>query len=138
MDLYEYAVIRLVPDIEREEFLNIGLIMLCKRKRWLQIRILPVPHSLSMMYSDFDYENVTRHLESFSAVGQGDHTRGPVAQMEPEERFRWLTAVKSAVIQTSRPHPGLTLALQETFDELFNRLVATSCNNHLIGQNEVN
>lgn len=138
MDLYEYAVIRIVPDIEREEFLNIGLIMLCKRKRWLQIKTKSVPLTLMSIYDNFDHQVVSNNLKYFVGVGKGRPETGPVALMEPEERFRWLTAIKSAIIQTSRPHPGLTHTLQDTFDELFNRLVNTPPHKNLIEQNHVN
>lgn len=138
MDLYEYAIIRLVPDIEREEFINIGLIMLCKRKRWLEVKVLPVPRGISRQYDNIDITNIERYLESYVGVGKGDCQRGPVAVMEPEERFRWLTAMKSAMIQTSRPHPGLTESLNDTFNNLFERLVMTKNNCCLMEQKDVN
>ena len=123
MDLYEYSVIRIVPDVEREEFINIGLIMMCKRRRWLKIKFAPLPTSLKHIFPFIDIENLQRHICSFQCTGEGEKGYGPIAQLETEERFRWLTAVKSAVIQTSRPHPGLAMSLEETFEHLFNRLV---------------
>lgn len=123
MDLYEYSIIRLVPDIEREEFINIGLIMMCKRKRWISIQFAPLPANLRMLFPFVDIDNVLCHINSFKCTGEGKRGYGPIAQLETEERFRWLTAVKSAVIQTSRPHPGLTDSLTDTFNSLYTRLV---------------
>ena len=108
MDLYEYSIIRLVPDIEREEFINIGLIMMCKRRRWINVRFASLPDNLRELFPYVDIDNIQRHVTSFKCIAEGENNYGPIAQLETEERFRWLTAVKSAALQTSRPHPGLT------------------------------
>lgn len=123
--IYEYAVIRYVPDIERDERINIGLIMMCKRRRWLRMAVNIDKNRILPIAPDSDLVSLKNQLSGFSGIASGDNAYGPIAQLEPEERFRWLTAVKSACINTSRPHPGLTDDLDTTFNKIFDRLVAT-------------
>lgn len=75
------------------------------------------------MHSKLDYEDITQNLISFQNIAKGDKNGGPIALLEIPERFRWLTAVRSAVVQTSRPHPGKSKDLDKTFDKLFEELV---------------
>ncbi len=121
--LYEYAVIRLVPKPEREEFFNVGLIMFSKREKFIQVKIHLCEEKFRVIPSKIDYNDVMRHLESFVSIAKGDKSAGPIAQLDIPERFRWLTAVKSSIIQTSRPHPGASMNLNSTFDRLFQELV---------------
>lgn len=123
MKIYEYAVIRYVPDVEREEFVNIGLLMMCKRDRWMNCYINLRKECLHAMMPDCDLEQLAEHLKQFEALSRGDKCYGVLAQMPVEERFRWLTAIKSATLQTSRPHPGTTEDLEETYRSLCSRLV---------------
>lgn len=118
--LYEYAVIRYMPDVERGEFVNIGLMLMCKRKRLLLIRWQFPPQEWVIKPHA---EVLKQQLENLERIARGNKDGGPVALLEPEERFRWLTAVRSTCLQTSRPHPGLTNNLQAEFDRLYNRLV---------------
>ncbi len=122
-DLYEYAVIRLVPKVEREEFVNIGLVMFCKRKRWLKMDFSLREDLLTVFCPDIDCEFISANLEAFQQIAAGKKCDSPIAHLETAERFRWLTAVRSSMIQTSRPHPGLTLDLEQTFAKLFTELV---------------
>ena len=121
--LYEYAVIRYVPHIEREEFINVGLVMLCKRKKWLRVRLYIIQVKLDAFMCGDNRAVLEKQLQLFSAIGEGNPAFGKLATMEPEERFRWLTAVKSSCIQTSRPHPGLSSNLDATFEHLFSELI---------------
>lgn len=120
---YEYAVLRYVPRVEREEFVNVGLAMMCKRRRWIKVAILLPEGKLSAMCPETDCEGLARQLQAFVDIAEGKHEAGPVAQYPVEERFRWISAVKSSIIQTSRPHPGLCEDLEETFSRLFTELV---------------
>ena len=120
---YEYAVLRYVPRVEREEFINVGLAMMCKRRRWIKVGILLSEEKFIAMCPDADKEALERQLQSFVDIADGKRGAGPVAQYPVEERFRWISAVKSSVIQTSRPHPGLCDDLEETFARLFTELV---------------
>lgn len=121
--LYEYAVIRYLPRVEREEFINVGLIMMCKRSRWIQTRIKVDQQRLQAFAGAMSAVELTVQLKSFALVAAGGCSGGPIGQLEAEERFRWLTAVRSACVQTSRPHPGLCDDLSATFDRLFDELV---------------
>lgn len=123
LNRYEYAVLRYVPRVEREEFINIGLAMMCKRRRWIKVAILLPEGKLKAMCPDTDCCVLSRQLQAFVDIAEGRRKAGPVAQYPVEERFRWISAVKSSVIQTSRPHPGLCEDLEETFERLFKELV---------------
>lgn len=121
--LYEYAVIRLVPRVEREEFFNIGLVMFSKKEKFIRVEFHLCPEKFRVMHSGLDFEEVERNLANFRAVAAGEKAGGPIALLDIPERFRWLTAVRSAVVQTSRPHPGKTKNLEKTFERLFGELV---------------
>ncbi len=121
--IYEYAVIRLVPKVEREEFFNIGLVMFSKKEKYIRVEFYLCPDKFRLMRSKLDYEDIIQNLESFKKIANGDKDGGPIAQLEIPERFRWLTAVRSSVVQTSRPHPGKTKDLDKTFGKLFEELV---------------
>ena len=121
--LYEYAVIRFVPKIEREEFFNIGLVMFSKKEKYIRIKFCICPKKFEIMQCKMDLEDIQQNLESFEKVALGTKDGGEIAKLEIPERFRWLTAVRSSVVQTSRPHPGKTKDLDGTFERLFGELV---------------
>lgn len=119
--LYEYAVVRYVPRVERDEFVNVGLIMMSRRRRWLRCRVCH--DRTSLLPGPLAPADVARQLDALVAVAHGDNNAGPAAQLPVDERFRWLTAVRSACITTSRPHPGTTADLDATFSRLYSELV---------------
>ena len=121
--LYEYATIRVVPRVEREEFLNVGVVLFCKKEKYLQVRFKLDSEKLLMLYRDLDLEQLEQNLRSFEKICLGLKDGGPIALMDIPSRFRWLTAVRSSVIQTSRPHPGLCEDLEKTLHRLFTELV---------------
>jgi len=121
--IYEYAVIRLVPKVEREEFFNIGLVMFSKREKFIKVEFHLCPDKFKLMHSKLDYDDIIKNLESFKNIAEGKKEGGPIALLEIPDRFRWLTAVRSAVVQTSRPHPGKSKDLNQTFGKLFEELV---------------
>ena len=123
LNKYEYAVVRYVPRVEREEFINVGLAMMCKRRRWIKVRICIPEGKLCALCPDTDKEILSCQLQAFVDIAEGSRGAGPVAQYPVEERFRWISAVKSSVIQTSRPHPGVCEDLDATFSRLFEELV---------------
>lgn len=116
--LYEYAVVRYVPRVEREEFINIGLIMMCKRRRWLRCEIrINEPRILALCPSA-DLDLLKRQAELFCRKDV------PAPGLPTEETYRWLTAAKSAILQTSPSHPGISNEpLEATFVRLFKELV---------------
>ncbi len=121
--LYDYAVIRVVPRVEREEFINVGLMLYCKRQKYLRIQYQIPVAKISSFCSEFDIDQLKINLDSFVAICEGKKEAGPIAQFEKDERFRWLTAVKSSSIQTSRPHSGFSSNLDQTFEKLYSELV---------------
>jgi len=121
--LYEYAVIRLVPKVEREEFFNIGLVLFSKKEKFIRIQFHVCPKKFELMESKMDLEDIQQNIENFQKVAEGKLDGGEIAKLEIPERFRWLTAVRSSVVQTSRPHPGKTKDLEKTFVRLFEELV---------------
>lgn len=121
--LYEYAVIRVVPRVEREEFLNVGIVILCKSEKFLRMKFQLNENRLRCFTDDFDLEQVRENLSSFEKICGGAKDGGPIAQLDVPSRFRWLTAVRSSVIQTSRPHPGFCKNLDDTLDRLLKELV---------------
>lgn len=121
--LYEYAVIRVVPRVEREEFVNAGIVLYCKRPSFIKVFYKIDEAKLHALAPELDIEQVRLNLESFERIARGAKDGGPIAQLEIPERFRWLTAVRSSVIQTSRPHPGFCSKLEERAQRLFEQLV---------------
>lgn len=121
--LYEYAVIRIVPLVEREEFINVGIVLFCKKAKYIAVRFQLLEEKLRVFCKETDIEQVRQNLESFEKIAMGKAGGGPIAEMDLASRFRWLTAVRSSVIQTSRPHAGLCDDLDVTVTRLFEELV---------------
>lgn len=121
--LYEYAVIRVLPRVEREEFLNVGIIMFSKRAKYIKARYQLNENRLSLFSTELDLDSLYSNLEVFDRICKGESEGGTIAELDIPERFRWLTAVRSTSIQTSRPHSGFSSDLDKTFDKLFEELV---------------
>ena len=121
--LYDYAVVRVVPRVEREEFINVGLIMFSKQARYLKVRIWVDEKKLKLYPSEMELDALYANLDAFEKICAGDKEGGRIATFDIPDRFRWLTAVRSASIQTSRPHAGFADDLDATFDRLFQELV---------------
>lgn len=121
--LYEYAVIRFVPKVEREEFLNVGIILFSKKAKYLKIRYHLEEYKLSTFASEADMECFYKNLESFEKICEGQKEGGFIATLDLAERFRWLTAIRSTCIQTSRPHSGLSDDMDKTLNRLLEELV---------------
>jgi len=122
-NLYEYAVIRVVPRVEREEFLNVGIILFCKRAKFIKMLYAVNEAKLALFSDDFDLEQLELNLSSFQKIAHGGKEGGPIGAFDIPSRFRWLTAIRSSAIQTSRPHTGLCADLEETAQRLFDELV---------------
>ena len=122
-DLYEFAVVRYVPRIERGEFVNIGLLMMNKRRRWMRFEAHLDAARLAVFDCPHTPQEIEAQLKTFADVAAGKVSAGPMAALPVEERFRWLTAVKSACLQTSRPHPGIAANPDAAFRRLFAELV---------------
>ena len=122
-NLYEYAVIRVVPRVEREEFLNVGIILFCKRAKFIKMLYAVNEAKLALFSDDFDLEQLELNLSSFQKIAHGGKEGGPIGAFDIPSRFRWLTAIRSSAIQTSRPHTGLCTDLEKTAQRLFDELV---------------
>lgn len=123
MFLYEYAVIRLVPQVEREEFINVGIILFSKKQKFIRTKVVLPEERLKLFKCEMDLEQIKSNLNAFELISAGSKAGGPIACEELPERFRWLTAVRSSVIQTSRPHPGKTNDLEKEVERLFEEYV---------------
>lgn len=121
--LYEYAVIRIFPKVEREEFINAGILIYSKPAKKLLVKTYFNQQKFDSYHSKLDPNEVQLNLKSFELIAAGDPDGGPIAKMEIAERFRWMTAVRSSCIQTSRPHPGFSADLEKTIERLFEELV---------------
>ncbi|WP_295940682.1 DUF3037 domain-containing protein [uncultured Alistipes sp.] len=122
--IYEYAVIRFVPRVEREEFLNIGLILYSKRSRYLKVRYRLDEEKLRLFPTQLDMESLRSYLSSFDKICSGTDEGGEIVTMlDLTERFRWLTAVRSTSLQTSAARLGFSEDLDATFEALYGELV---------------
>lgn len=121
--LFEYAVIRVVPRVEREEFLNVGVILYCSSKKFLQTKCTLDEARLRAFSCEVNMEEVKQRLYAFEQVCKGAAEGGPIGKLPIASRFRWLTATRSTIVQTSPVHPGLAADPQQTIERLFNQLV---------------
>ncbi len=120
---FEYAVIRIVPRVEREEFLNAGVILFCLESRFLKAVVQLDEERLSALAPDSDVTELRDHLRAFEKVSAGDEDGGPIALLSQRERFRWLVAPRSTVIQVSSVHAGLCENPEQMLQQLVRRLV---------------
>jgi hypothetical protein len=121
--LYEFAVVRVVPVVEREEFVNAGVILFCKKEKFIRMKYHLREDKVLMLMPEADLDEIRKNLEAFRMIAAGEKNGGPIASLDEAERFRWLTAVRSASIQSSRPHPGVCDDLEKTFNSLFSEMV---------------
>ena len=121
--LFEYAVIRVVPCVEREEFLNVGVILYCSSQGFLQTRFALNEDRLRAFSSTLDIDELEARLRAFERICAGRREGGAIGQLAVSARFRWLTATRSTVVQTSAVHPGLCADASQTLDRLFEQLV---------------
>lgn len=121
--LYEYAVIRVVPRVEREEFLNVGVILYCAKQKFLKVLFKIDKNLLKTFCRGGDVPQVEEYLKAFERICKGEDNSGPIGKLPLAERFRWLTATRSTIIQTSKVHPGLCEDAAETLEKLFHKLV---------------
>ena len=121
--LYHYAIIRLVPRVEREEFFNIGLILFSKSEKYIRFEYHLCPEKFRLMHSETEYDDVIESLETHKQIAQGNPGHGPIAELDIPNRFRWLTAVRSSILQTSPTRTGKARDLDKIFDRLFEELV---------------
>ena len=121
--LFEYAVVRVVPRVEREEFLNAGVILYCAKLQFLQVKINLDEEKLQRLSSEIDLREVWENLQAFQKISSGEAGSGPIGKLPIAERFRWLTATRSTVVQSSKVHPGFCEDPADKLAKLFEQLV---------------
>lgn len=121
--VYDYAVIRVVPRVEREEFINAGVLVSCQASRMLTAAIALDPARLRALDPHVDVDTVQRHLDAIVRICRGDADGGPIAALPARARFHWLTARRSSIIQVSPVHTGRTLEPDVLCTRLLARMV---------------
>ena len=116
---FDYAVVRVVPRVEREEFVNAGVILFCLEKDFLAARVEVNEPRLRALWPEIDLELVRQHLAAIPKVCAGSPEAGPIARLSLRERFHWLVAPRSTMIQVSPVHAGLCDQPERALDELF-------------------
>jgi Protein of unknown function (DUF3037) len=122
-DVFQYAVVRVVPRVERGEQLNAGVILLCRTRRFLGARTALDERRLAALAPDLDPATVRPHLEAIERIAAGDTSAGPIARLEAAERFHWLVSPASTIIQPSEVHTGFSDDPAAELDHLFEALV---------------
>ncbi|GAC1652391.1 MAG: DUF3037 domain-containing protein [Ktedonobacteraceae bacterium] len=120
---YDYAIVRVVPRVERGEFLNVGVILFCRTRRFLHTRVALDVHRLSIFAPRLDIDEVKYYLNLLVLVSAGGKDAGPIGQLSQSERFHWLISPRSTVIQTSPMHSGLCSDPEETLQALLEKMV---------------
>jgi len=123
MSSFDYAVLRVVPRVEREEFLNAGIVLLCMRQDYLAARVQNPEQRLRTIWPGLDVDLIRSHLEGIVKICRGDENAGPIARLSKRERFHWLVAPRSTMIQVSSVHSGLCLSAEEELNHLFKQMV---------------
>ncbi|HSY73610.1 MAG TPA: DUF3037 domain-containing protein [Alloacidobacterium sp.] len=121
---FDYAVIRVVPRVEREEFVNAGVIVFCLERNFLAARVHVDDERLKALWPEIDVDLVQQHLEAFPRISAGDPSAGPIARLSLRERFHWLVSPRSTIIQVSPVHTGICESPEQALDRLFERLAA--------------
>lgn len=120
---YEFAIVRVVPKVEREEFINIGVLLFSKRKKYLGIKYTINNERLFALSKTIDIDILNEYLVAWEAVCKGSPNGGTIGELELSDRFRWLAAAKSTILQCSPTHPGLCKQPEKELEDLFERYV---------------
>jgi hypothetical protein len=120
---YSYAVLRVVPRVEREEFLNVGVILFAREQNYLDLRLALDEGRLRALAPDLPLAPIRQHLQALQAIGSGEPPGGEIAALSPSERFHWLTTPRSTIIQPSPIHVGCAADPRLALDELMDSLV---------------
>lgn len=123
---YDYAIVRVVPRVEREEFVNVGVIVSCPAKNFLEARIELDERRVRALDPDIDIEAIRSHLASIPAICSGGNQGGPIGRLSRRERFDWLVAPRSTIIQTSKVHTGRCTDPATLLEHLLNTMVRTA------------
>jgi hypothetical protein len=122
-DSYDYALIRVVPSVERGECINVGVILFCRTRNFLDALIHLDPQRLSALAPQLDLDEVRRHLEEIPRICKGGKEAGSLGQLSQSERFHWLVSPRSTIIQPSPVHSGLSDDPQAALQHLLKTMV---------------
>ena len=120
---FDYAIVRVVPRVERQEFLNAGVILFCLERDFLKAKVAVDEPRLRALWPEVDVDLVRHHLEAIPKICAGLPEAGPIARLSLRERFHWLVAPRSTIIQVSPVHTGLCAAPELAVDEIFQKMV---------------
>lgn len=120
---FEYAIIRLVPKVEREEFFNIGVILFSKRKKFLDIKYHINPNKLKAIAPALELDHLNEYLNAWKLICDGKAIAGKIGEFEISDRFRWLAACRSTIIQSSKTHTGLCAFPEKELEAIFEEFV---------------
>ena len=120
---FDYAAIRVVPRVDREEFINAGVILFCKEQRFLRARVAVSTERVRALWPESDIDLIQQHLLAFTRISEGHPEAGPIAQLSQAERFHWLLYPRSTAVQVSAVHSGLCQDPESTLTRLFEQLV---------------
>lgn len=123
LSAFSYAIVRVIPRVERGEGFNAGVLLFCRQLDFLAARVALDERRLAALAPDLEPQSVLPHLEALARIAAGDPEAGPIASLPPSERFGWLVAPASTIIQLSPVHTGLCADPQATLDQLFGELV---------------
>jgi Protein of unknown function (DUF3037) len=115
---FDYALLRVVPRVERQEFINAGVVVYCPEHRYLAARIRFDEARMKALWPNVDVALVQKHLDAMVCIAEGDPAAGPIAQLAQGERFHWLTAPRSTIVQPSPVHTGVCQATEGLLDRL--------------------
>ena len=121
--LFEYAVIRVMPRVEREEFINVGIILFCAKQKFLKSVFALDEKRIKAFSTEVDLTELKENLCAFERISTAAKGSGPIGQYDQASRFRWLTATRSTVVQCSKVHPGFCDDAEETMLRLHQELV---------------
>ena len=122
---FDYAIVRVVPHVEREEFINVGVILFCRTLRFLGARIELDAERLAVLSTHIDLVTVQAYLDLIPRICVGGLQAGPLGQLSRAERFHWLVSPRSTTVQVSSVHSGLCTDPQAALDDLFEKMVRT-------------
>ncbi len=122
---YDYAVVRVTPNVEREEFVNAAVVLHCPELAFLACRLEINEARLRALWPAIDLDLVRSHLEAFPRICAGDPQAGPIARLSRRERFQWLAAPRSTIIQVSAVHSGICSSPETALDDIFRRLIVS-------------
>lgn len=124
--LFEYAIVRLVPRVELEEFLNVGVVVYSRHEKFLKARFHVDERRMAAFICRINMAQLNAYLKAFEQLCEGDKSAGPISLLPMAERFRWLTAPRSTILQTSRVHSGLCTDAEEELNKLYDKYLSNS------------